>query len=63
MIVEAYHLCGTDELAELDAQAQQLMVKTRVAHWLDEHNFLHGTLNGVSHSFSPSLPCAHTPAH
>ena len=37
MIVEAYHLCGTDELAKLDAQAQQLMVKTRVAHWLDEY--------------------------
>jgi hypothetical protein len=62
MIVDAYHLCGTEELEDMEPEAQQRMIKTRVAHWLEDYNFLYGTLQGVSNSLCALLPCAYSPA-
>jgi hypothetical protein len=59
MIVAAYNLCGIDELTEMDPDAQRHMIKTQVAYWLEDFNFLFGRLNGVSSSLFALLPCAH----
>jgi hypothetical protein len=47
LVSDLYQLESSEELRELDAEGTRQLIGLRATHWLDGHNFIYASFNGV----------------